>query len=60
MKLKIREGGQERFLDVKFWSFAKCHILAALAIAGIVYGIMIIIFAIVMLIMVLATGHFPH
>ena len=60
MKLKIRDAGQERYLDVRFWSFAKCHILAALAIGGIAYGILIIIFAVVMLIMVLTTGHFPH
>ncbi|MFB3897437.1 MAG: hypothetical protein ACE14V_14155 [bacterium] len=60
MKLKIREGCQDRYIEVKFWSFAKCHFLAGLAIGGIAYGIIIIIFAIVMLIMVLTTGHLPR
>ena len=40
MKLKLNNGKE---LDVKYWSFAKCHILAGLGIAGIIYGALAIL-----------------
>ena len=41
MKLKLED---DIILDVKFWSFVKCSALASLAMTGITYLIIIIIF----------------
>jgi len=39
MKLKINE----KYADVDFWSFLKCHLLVSLALSGMIYGVMIIL-----------------
>jgi hypothetical protein len=39
MKLKINE----KYADVDFWSFLKCHFLVSLALTGMAYGAMIIL-----------------
>ena len=35
MRLKINIDGQEKWLEVNFWSFMKCTLLVQLALTGI-------------------------
>ena len=55
MKLKIFEKGKEKFVEVGFWSFFKCNLLVNLALVGIVYGALLVLFIFAMM-MVLMTG----
>jgi len=50
MKLKIIQSNKEESIEVGFWSFMKCTFLAQLALTGIIYGAILIIFLILFLI----------
>ena len=58
MKLRIiDEKGKEKIINVKFWSFFKCNLLVELALAGIIYGVIIFMWIWFFLIMGLAGSH---
>lgn len=46
MKLKVYDGNKTVYLEVGFWSFMKCYFLVNLALMGMIYGGMIILFII--------------
>jgi hypothetical protein len=48
MRLKVFTKGKEEYMEVGFWSFAKCSILVSLAMTGIVYGAVLVLFVMVM------------
>jgi hypothetical protein len=48
MRLKVISKGKEEYMEVGFWSFAKCSILVSLAMTGVVYGAALVLFIMVM------------
>lgn len=49
MKLKIYDEKEKewKYLEIKLWSFVKCHIGAGLIVTGIIYGAAFILIGIV-------------
>jgi len=39
MKLYYTEEGEEKALDISYWSFVKCYFLAYLGIVGIIFAV---------------------
>ncbi len=58
MKLYYSEKGKDKpqILEVDFWSFMKCNLLANLALTGIVYGTMFVFFIFLLILGMLFTG----